>query len=240
MFFQNLFYHKTLFRNWRTKVTFLHLRTIYFFFGIYHFWKSVVSHSEVDVPKLQGGSNMTMEGCQSAHLCIINGSLIIIIHKTFPLAFSRKIRPGVELGKKEPPQNNGFVSREPLRIGWCVGESKGERGGDGRLCAAWVSRAETQSLPASAPIRAPRRWRRLTYTSYHILSSTKATPFSTSANPKTQPQIYCLATACSEASFSVANDVPTRTFLLHWLSNQEGLFRTKRVSFSLLAPSTSS
>ena len=154
---------------------------------------------------------MTMEGCQSTHICIINGSLIIIIHKTSLLALSREMRPSVELSKKEPPQNKGFFSREPLWTGLCVDGSEGgwaKRGG-GRLGAAWVSRAETQSLPASAPIRAPRRWRRLTSTSYPIVIS--STPSLTSSNPKLQPQIYCL-----DPSFNVANDVPRSTLLLHW------------------------
>lgn len=99
----------------------------------------------------------------------------------------------------------------------------------GRGCAR-VSRAETQSLPASAPIRAPRRWRRLTYalplcvsfahlTSLSLSLSVSLFPSPCSSLPvpishyiepttalldldqhRNRPQIYCLESARMEAS----------------------------------------
>lgn len=77
-----------------------------------------------------------------------------------------------------------------------------------------VSRAETQSLPASAPIRAPRRWRRLTYALSPVFLSpshlhSSSFPSSWSApllpspldlyQPRNRPQIYCLESARTEA-----------------------------------------
>lgn len=87
-------------------------------------------------------------------------SLIIIIHKILLW----------ESARRETKQERCAAKQEgvPSLLRGLLMSSSSPHGREleysttGRGCAR-VSRAETQSLPASAPIRAPRRWRRLTY-----------------------------------------------------------------------------
>lgn len=86
-------------------------------------------------------------------------SLIIIIHKTLRWESARRETKQERCAAKQErvpslPRGLAYVLLIPGR--------EPEYSTMGRGCAR-VSRAETQSLPASAPIRAPRRWRRLTY-----------------------------------------------------------------------------
>lgn len=148
-------------------------------------------------------------------------SLIIIIHKTLRWESARRETKQERCAAKQErvpslPRGLAYVLLIP------GGEP--EYSTAGRGCAR-VSRAETQSLPASAPIRAPRRWRRLTYalplriplarpvfslsrSSYTTVPSCLFLSHTVLNSPtllvldqhRNRPQIYCLESAHMEAS----------------------------------------
>ena len=87
-------------------------------------------------------------------------SLIIIIHKIFLWESARR---ETKQERCAANKRGGTIASSGLAYVLLIPSGRElEYSTTGRGCAR-VSRAETQSLPASAPIRAPRRWRRLTY-----------------------------------------------------------------------------
>lgn len=89
-------------------------------------------------------------------------SLIIIIHKILLWESARRETKQERCAAKQGGRGGTIASSGLAYILLIPSSRELEYSTTGRGCAR-VSRAETQSLPASAPIRAPRRWRRLTY-----------------------------------------------------------------------------
>lgn len=146
-------------------------------------------------------------------------SLIIIIHKTLgPGSGQAWYRTQERCDAKQEGLQLPPCSSPPLSLSLCPSFSSpigtmvfyDEKGVRSR-----VSRAETQSLPASAPIRAPRRWRWLTYalslvflshppspSSFHFFlpaSNRLSTTWLDHYQTRNRPQIYCLESARTEA-----------------------------------------